>query len=102
MNDWHGEDWAPKLFQLFLEQGGAYGTDIASFDLPVLLKEIQTPALVLYPDRSRLFRVEQGVLMYRSLPNGELAVLPRCGHNTYDVQQEEYRRIILSFFSRHP
>jgi len=97
---WHGESWARELFTLFIELGGAYGTDPASFDLTPLLRNIQCPSLVLYPDRSRLFDVEQGVLMYRSLPNGELAVLPRCGHNTYALQPEEYQRIILSFFQR--
>ena len=97
---WHGESWARELFKLFIELGGAYGTDPASFDLTPLLKNIQCPSLVLYPDRSRLFDVEQGVLMYRSLPNGELAVLPHCGHNTYALQPEEYQRIILSFFQR--
>lgn len=97
---WHGESWARDLFRLFMELGGAYGTDLNSFDLTYLLKNIQCPSLVLYPDRSRLFDVEQGVLMYRSLSNGELAVLPRCGHNTYALKPEEYQRIILSFFDR--
>ena len=99
--EWHGENWAPEFFSLFLEQGGAYGTDMGSFDLPVILKDMSCPALVLYPDRSSLFSVEQGVLMYHSLPVGELAVLPHCGHNTYEQQPEEYLRIILSFFERH-
>ena len=39
--------------------------------------------------------------MYRSLPAGELAVLPNCGHNTYAEQPEEYQRIMLSFLARH-
>jgi len=97
---WHGESWARDLFRLFIEMGGAYGTDPASFDLRPLLKNIQCPSLVLYPDRSRLFDVEQGVLIYHSLPRGELAVLPNCGHNTYALQPEEYQRIILSFFQK--
>ena len=99
--EWHGEGWARGLYTLFVEMGGAYGTDPASFDLTPLLGEIQCPSLVLYPDRSSLFDVEQGVLTYRSLPDGELAVLPHCGHNTYEQQPEEYRRIIFSFFEKH-
>ena len=99
--EWHGEGWAKGLYTLFFELGGAYGTDPASFDLTPLLAKIQCPSLVLYPDRSSLFDVEQGVLMYRSLPDGELAVLPHCGHNTYEQQPGEYRRIIFSFFERH-
>lgn len=96
---WHGETYARELYSLFMEMGGAYGSGV--FDLRDTLKNIQCPALVLYPDRSRLFDVEQAVLMYHSLPKGELAVLPNCGHNTYALQPEEYQRIILSFFARH-
>lgn len=96
---WHGETRARRLYSLALPGGGAYGSGV--FDLRDILKNIQCPALVLYPDRSKLFEVEQAVLMYRSLPDGELAVLPRCGHNTYALQPEEYQRIVLSFFKRH-
>ena len=99
--EWHGESWVPEFFSLFLQQGGAYGTNIEAFDLSLILGDVRCPALVLYPDRSSLFNVEQGVLMYRSLPGGELAVLPHCGHNTYEQQPEEYQKIILSFFERH-
>jgi len=98
---WQGETYAPEFFSLFVEGGGVYGTGSEPFDLRGTLKNVQCPALVLYPDRSRLFDVEQAVLMYRSLPQGELAVLPNCGHNTYATQPEEYQRIILSFFARH-
>ena len=96
---WHGETYAKKLYSLFMEMGGAYGSNI--FDLRGLLKNIECPALVLYPDRSSLFDVEQGVLMYKSLPNGEFAVLPNCGHNTYEEQPEEYQRYILSFLEKY-
>jgi pimeloyl-ACP methyl ester carboxylesterase len=57
--------------------------------------------MVLYPDRSFLFDVEQGVTFYRLLPKGELAVLPKCGHNTYDQKPEAYVREILAFLDRH-
>jgi pimeloyl-ACP methyl ester carboxylesterase len=56
---------------------------------------------VLYPDRSILFDVEQGVAFYRHLPKGELAILPDCGHNTYEEQPEQYCLIILNFLERH-
>jgi pimeloyl-ACP methyl ester carboxylesterase len=96
---WHGETWARQLYSLAIPGGGAYG--IGVFDLRDILKNIQCPSLVLYPDRSKLFEVEQGVLMYRSLPKGELAVLPYCGHNTYALQPDQYQRIILSFLERN-
>jgi len=98
VKEWHGDKAAP-LFDQFRRFGGAYGRDI--FDLRPVLSSIECPTLVLYPDRSSIFEVEQGVAMYRSLPKGELSVLPRCGHNTYQYRPEEYVRIALDFFDRH-
>jgi pimeloyl-ACP methyl ester carboxylesterase len=92
---WHGNTYAQELLALFLEIGGCYGSGV--FDLRKILKKVECPSLVLYPDRSRLFEVEQGVLMYNCLPKGELSVLPHCGHNTYAEKPEEYQRIIISF-----
>jgi pimeloyl-ACP methyl ester carboxylesterase len=39
--------------------------------------------------------------MYRGLARGELAVLPRCGHNTYEPQPKEYVENTLKFLKRH-
>ncbi|MGD8385522.1 MAG: alpha/beta hydrolase [Desulfobacteraceae bacterium] len=96
---WHGEGYAETFFNLFRVHGGAYGTGF--FDLRPLLPSVQCPALVLYPDRSFLFDVEQGVAFYRGLPRGELAVLPKCGHNTYEQRPLAYAREILEFLDRH-
>ncbi len=96
---WHGEDHAEPFFELFRTLGGAYGTGV--FDLRPLLPSVTCPGLVLYPDRSVLFDVEQGVTFYRLLPRGELSVLPKCGHNTYEQRPEAYVREILAFLERH-
>ena len=95
---WHG-DYAKPFFTQFREYGGAYGKDF--FDLRGVLTSVTCPALVLYPDRSSIFDVEQGVAFYRHLPHGELAVLPYCGHNTYEYRPEEYVGIVLDFIERH-
>lgn len=95
---WHGEAHAEPLYELARTRGGAYG--IGLFDLRPRLTLVQCPSLVLYPDRSALFEVEQGVEFYRGLAKGELAVLPRCGHNTYDQKPEDYARIVLEFLGR--
>lgn len=97
--DWHGKTRAEPFFNQFRSYGGAYGKDI--FDLRRSLTKVTCPALVLYPDRSFLFDVEQGVDFYRHLAAGELAVLPKCGHNTYEQQPQEYVRHILDFLKRH-
>jgi pimeloyl-ACP methyl ester carboxylesterase len=96
---WHGKDHAESFYNQFRTYGGAYGTGF--FDLRDVLPLVPCPALVLYPDRSFLFDVEQGVALYRHLPKGELAILPHCGHNTYEEQPEGYIRTILDFFRRH-
>ena len=98
LGEWHGRERAGRFFDMFRDKGGSYGTDV--FDLRPILPVVRCPVLVLYPDRSALFDVEQGVALYRHLPNGELAVLPRCGHNTYENQPEEYVRNVLMFFER--
>jgi len=96
--EWHGEDASP-FYDQFRQFGGSYGTDV--FDLRPALSAVVCPSLVLYPDRSSIFDVEQGVAMYRQLPKGELAVLPACGHNTYQYRPEDYVRIVLDFLERH-
>ena len=97
MIEWHGEA-AEINYNQFARCGGAYGVDY--FDLRPVLHMVACPALVLYPDRSSIFDVEQSVAFYRHLPKGELAVFPKCGHNTYDQRPEEYTRTILDFLKR--
>ena len=95
--DWHGEE-AEALFNQFRLFGGAYGKEY--FDLRNTLRAVTCPALVVYPDRSFIFEVEQGVAFYRQLMFGELIVLPDCGHNTYEERPAEYVRAILDFLTR--
>lgn len=96
---WHGEASAERLYHQFSRYGGAYGREM--FDLRPQIIKVECPSLVLYPDRSFLFPVEQGVAFYRHLQKGELAVLPKCGHNTYEQQPEAYVRHLLAFLARH-
>jgi pimeloyl-ACP methyl ester carboxylesterase len=96
--DWHGKERAEFCYDLFRRFGGAYGTD--HFDLRETLHQVVCPALVIYPDRSAIFDVEQGVEFYKNLPLGELLVLPECGHNTYEERPEDYVRAVLDFQRR--
>jgi pimeloyl-ACP methyl ester carboxylesterase len=97
--DWHGEAHAEFLYNLFSTHGGAYG--VGSFDIRSVLGSVTCPTLVLYPDRSFLFDVGQALALYKGLPHGELAVLPHCGHNTYEQRPEDYVRIVTEFHERH-
>ena len=96
---WHGKMRAEPFFNQFRRSGGAYGRDV--FDLRPALSNVLCPALVLYPDRSFLFDVEQGVAFYRCLAQGELVVLPKCGHNTYELQPHQYIYQTIAFLERH-
>jgi pimeloyl-ACP methyl ester carboxylesterase len=98
LEEWHGKGRAGRFFDMFRDRGGSYGTGM--FDLRPILPAVTCPVLVLYPDRSALFEVEQGLAFYRHLPNGELAVLPKCGHNTYENQPVQYLQNVLSFLKR--
>jgi pimeloyl-ACP methyl ester carboxylesterase len=95
---WHGKEHAESFYNMARTLGGAYGTGL--FDLRPLLPSVKCPTLVLYPDRSYLFEIEQAVTFYRHLPKGELAVLPNCGHNTYEERPEEYIRLVTDFLGR--
>ncbi len=96
--EWHGADHAESFYEMARTTGGEYGTEY--FDLRPQLPSVTTPTLVLYPDRSALFQVEQAVVFYRVLPNAELAIIPRCGHNSYDHKPEEYLGQVLTFLNR--
>ncbi len=94
---WHGKR-TKKFHDQFRQFGGAYGKGF--FDLRPTLRKVKCPTLVLYPDRSFLFQVEQGVEFYRNLTKGEFAVMPHCGHNTYDERPEEYVSHVVNFIGR--
>jgi pimeloyl-ACP methyl ester carboxylesterase len=99
LTQWHGADNVESFYDQFRTYGGAYGTGL--FDLRDVLPLVSCPTLVLYPDRSFLFDVEQGVAFYRHLPKGELAIFPHCGHNTYEERPDEYCRVIVDFLAKH-
>ncbi len=98
---WQGKAYAETYYNLFSKYGGggAYGRGL--FDLRDQLSLVTCPTLVLYPDRSPIFDVEQGVESYRNLTKGELAVIPDCGHNTYKDKPKEYLMFVLDFLKRH-
>lgn len=98
MVEWHGEK-AEVNYNQFVKYGGAYGVEY--FNLRPVLPLVACPTLVIYPDRSAIFRVEQSITFYRHLQKGELAVFPKCGHNTYEQRPEDYARTVLDFIMRH-
>jgi pimeloyl-ACP methyl ester carboxylesterase len=94
----HGEA-AEINYNLFIKAGGAYG--LGYFDLRPILPFVPCPTLIVYPDRSIYFDVEQSIAFYRHLLNAELAVFPKCGHDTHEERPEDYVRTILDFIMRN-
>ncbi len=96
--DWHGPDRAEWFFTLCSRYGGCYGRDF--FDLRPQLAKVHCPSLVMYPDRGHFFEAEQGVAFFRSLPKGELAIFPKCGHNIFEHYPGLYARTVIDFIAR--
>jgi pimeloyl-ACP methyl ester carboxylesterase len=95
---WHGSDRAEYFYNLCSKYGGCYGRDF--FDLRPDIASVTCPSLVMYADRGHFFEVEQGVAFYRTLPRGELAVFPRCGHNIFEHYPKQYAHQVVSFIRR--
>jgi pimeloyl-ACP methyl ester carboxylesterase len=98
MIDWHGAAAESRYNQFTKYGGGAYGSNY--FDLRPILASVGCPTLVFYPDRSSIFDVEQSTAFYRHLPRGELAIYPKCGHNTYEQRPQDYIRTVQDFLRR--
>jgi pimeloyl-ACP methyl ester carboxylesterase len=96
---WHGRKRAEAFYRLCSRYGGAYGKGV--FDLTAQLAAVGCPTLVMYPDRGYFFEVEQGVMMYRHLSRGELAVFPKCGHNIFEHYPERYAQQVIDFIGRN-
>jgi pimeloyl-ACP methyl ester carboxylesterase len=61
------------------------------------LRRITAPTLILTGDRDEFCTVEEGVAAYRTLQNGELAILPGVGH---DITPQKVQ-ISIDFLLRH-
>jgi len=96
---WHGPERAEWFYKLCSRYGGCYGRDI--FDLRPQLAKVQCPTLVMYPDRGHFFEAEQGIAFFRSLPKGELAIFPKCGHNIFAHYPELYTQTVIDFIGRY-
>jgi pimeloyl-ACP methyl ester carboxylesterase len=81
------------------------GSVIAADDhayTPQQLRTIPSPALIIHGDRDRFFPVRIAVEMYESMPNAELCVLPRCGHEVPERFTNHFVQVVLDFLGRNP
>jgi len=63
---------------------------------PELLKKIDKPVLVMSGDRDEI-RLDHTLLIYRSLPQAHLWVLPDTGHMTFVTRARWINPVVLSF-----
>jgi len=61
------------------------------------LRRITVPTLIMTGDRDHFCSVEEGVAAYRTLQNGELAVLPDVGHVISPLKVQ----VTVAFLLRH-
>jgi len=61
------------------------------------LDELTMPALVITGDRDTWVATDLSVRLADELPQGQLAVIPQCGHVPQEEQPAEFLRIIIPF-----
>lgn len=62
---------------------------------------IETPTLVIQGDRDEVIPVDEGVKIYRWLPNAELAILPGADHMRPIFDPTAFARVVSDFLQRH-
>ena len=63
-----------------------------------ILKEIQAPTLVMAGDHD-VIRLEHTVVIYRSLPQARLLIVPKSPHNTLREHADWLNPLIADFFA---
>ncbi|MEM1585992.1 MAG: alpha/beta hydrolase [Candidatus Bathyarchaeia archaeon] len=92
----HGERWRDLLKEAasFMENKGSKTLS------EEYLKRAGFPVLVSVGDRDGLIPLEEAVRFYRSLPKGELLVMPNTGHSIRSVREDVFVPVVLDFFKR--
>lgn len=87
----HGEGWTTILTQIYERITTSPGFAFED------LRAITAPTLILAGDRDGFCSVEEGAAAYRLLAEGELAILPGCGHVITPAAVE----VTIDFLRRH-
>ena len=88
------ERWEEFVTELTKMEGG-----------PVLVtdrqvRSIQTPTLLIAGDRDPYNRTEKMVEIYRLLPQGQLALIPGCGHVVLDCKPQLTIEAVSGFLDK--
>jgi len=92
----HGEEKAHKLVWQFNNLVDFYGDHQLT---PDVLAKIETRTLIVHSDKDPIVPVEHAWLIYESIPNGNLWIVPHYSHvpHMYPENQEDFKRRVLSF-----
>ncbi|HEX2628380.1 MAG TPA: alpha/beta hydrolase [Chitinophagaceae bacterium] len=82
------ENNAYKLFRLLVEQPNIS---------PASLKKVLCPTLVIGGDHD-VIKEEHTMLIYKSIPQAYLWILPASGHSTPIVYKEDFNKVVDRFF----
>ena len=92
----HGKRWRDLLKEAvhFMQNKGS--KTLSKEDL----ERANFPVLVSVGDRDELIPLEEAVRFYRSLPKGELLIMPNTKHSIKSVREDIFVPVILDFFKR--
>ena len=92
----HGKRWRNLLKEAasFMQNKG--GKTLSREDL----ERTNFPVLVSVGDRDDLITVEEAVRFYRSLPKGELLIMPNTKHSIRSMREDVFVPAVLDFFKR--
>ena len=98
----------PRAVQLVAEMGGSMAPEalvpsvagLIEHDARVALRATRTPALVIVGTRDLLTPVPAGRHLAHLLPDAELVVLPRAGHQLMQERPDELAELIDAFAAR--
>jgi len=67
---------------------------------PAMLQKLRRPVLVMSGDNDEV-RLEHTLLIYRSLPNAKLWILPGTGHRTFELRPSWVNPVLQSFLDEN-
>jgi pimeloyl-ACP methyl ester carboxylesterase len=103
---WYGQvDFAPTLVRDALRAGPLSlllgSRDILSDDVTELLASITAPTLLVWGERDVIIPLELGVAAQKAIPNSQLVVIERAGHNVMWDQSQRFNEVVLEYLL-HP
>ncbi|MFQ5980491.1 MAG: alpha/beta fold hydrolase [Candidatus Heimdallarchaeota archaeon] len=65
------------------------------------IRKINLPVLIILGDTDEVLPVEEGVKMFRMIPDAELAIIPRADHLFVLSKAELFNTVVTDFLLRH-